>query len=173
MWIGYQMYLKYHLKRKLKLLQLPLQSTVRMWGKKRCKCTVSGRSVYYTYLDERSMQRVNCSLCLLCTVAVLNRTRHNCYYSSLLPVIQTYFIIQQLSYWTDNLHIYVYPFWCQQKHWPERWSSADPVAGKRHSCWTLSQRRNAAQDAGNSMSDHPERDTLTGKTAAFTHIYCL
>lgn len=85
----------------------------------------------------------------------------------------------QAAHWTANLHIYVCPSWCWQKRWPGRWSSSDPVAQRRRSCWTLSQRRNAARDAGSSTSDRPDRDTHRSDYRSshtlilHTHTLCL
>lgn len=80
-------------------------------------------------------------------------TQKNNYFYNSYKHIFIHWTLVVLSY---HLHICLFPFWCWQKRWPERWSSVDPVAEQRRSCWTLSRRRNAGQDVGNSTSDRPD-----------------
>lgn len=66
------------------------------------------------------------------------------------------------SHCAADVHICVYPSWCWRKRWPESWSYAGSAAERRRSCRTPFPHRNAAQGAGNSMSDHPERERERG-----------
>lgn len=138
------------------------------------------RDVYVQWV-ERSHTMMNAA-CRESTALCVSSAQWQCWTeqdtiiitNSLLSLIEMHCIIEQLSYWTANLHIYVYSVWCWQKRWPKRWRNVDPAAQWRRSCWTLSQRRNAAQDAVNSMSDRPERDTHCEVRLSHTHIiYCL
>lgn len=103
-----------------------------------------------TYLVECIMQRVDFFLRLLFAETMLKiRIRHYLH-----NLFNLFFIFTCLT--AGDLHIYASASWWWWKCLPANSSWVGPAAEKTCSCRTPSLCRNAAQVAGNSISDRPE-----------------